>query len=153
MRFVAAIFVSAILTACLLGRGSQAKASTNDKTAIEKVLHEQQDAWNHHDLEAFMQGYWKSDELTFFSGAQENHGWQQALDHYRAAYASPGHEMGKLEFADLRIEMLGPESAFVRGEYHLTTSDGKTPHGVFTLIFRKLAGRWKIVHDHSSAAE
>ena len=153
MRLVAAIFASAILAACLLGRCSQANAATDDKAAIENVLRQQQDAWNRHDLEAFMQGYWKSDELTFFSGAQENHGWQQALDHYRAAYTSPGHEMGKLEFANLRIEMLGPESAFVRGQYHLTRTDGKTPHGVFTLIFHKFPGGWKIVHDHSSAAE
>ena len=28
---------------------------------------------------------------------------------------SPGHEMGKLDFSDLRIEMLGPEAAFVAG--------------------------------------
>jgi ketosteroid isomerase-like protein len=57
--------------------------------------------------------------------------------------------MGKLEFANLRIEMLGPDSAFVRGEFHLTMSDGKTPHGLFTLVFRKFTDGWKIVHDQS----
>src|SRR5216684_888028 len=61
-----------------------------------------------------------------------------------------GHEMGKLEFANLRIEMLGAEAAFVRGEFHLTMSDGKTPHGLFTLVFRKFPEGWKIVHDHSA---
>ena len=123
------------------------------KTEIEQVLHTQQEAWNRGDLEAFMQGYWKSPELTFFAGGKENHGWQAALDRYKAAYASSGHEMGKLEFAGLRIEMLGPDAAFVRGEYHLTMSDGKTPHGLFTLIFRMFPDGWKIVHDHSAAAE
>jgi ketosteroid isomerase-like protein len=53
----------------------------------------------------------------------------------------------------LRIEMLGPESAFVRGAWHLTMPDGKTPHGLFTLIFRKFPEGWKIVHDHTSVAE
>lgn len=123
------------------------------KSAVTAVLRAQQDAWNHHDLEAFMSGYWHSPDLTFFSGGRENHGWQQALDHYRATYASPGHEMGKLEFSNLRIEPLGPDAAFVRGEYHLTMSDGKTPHGLFTLIFRKFPDGWKIVHDHSSASD
>jgi len=46
--------------------------------------------------------------------------------------------------------MLGPEAAFVRGEFHLTMPDGKIPHGLFTLIFRKFADGWKIVHDHSA---
>jgi beta-aspartyl-peptidase (threonine type) len=61
--------------------------------------------------------------------------------------------MGKLEFSGLRIEMLGADAAFVRGAWHLTMLDGKTPHGLFTLVFRKFPEGWKIVHDHTSAAE
>src|SRR6266478_1894053 len=120
------------------------------RTAIRKMIEQQQAAWNRKDLEAFMSGYWNSPDLTFFSGAREAKGWQAALDRYKKAYQSAGHEMGKLEFSDLRIEMLGPEAAFVRGEFHLTMSDGKTPHGLFTLIFRKFLDGWKIVHDQSA---
>jgi ketosteroid isomerase-like protein len=123
------------------------------KSAIEHVLLTQQDAWNHHDLDAFMTGYWNSPDLTFFSGAKESKGWQATIDRYRATYASPGHEMGKLAFSDLRVENLGPNAAFVRGVWQLTMSDGKTPHGRFTLIFRKFPDGWKIIHDHTSAAD
>ena len=142
--------LSAFLVVLSLGTSLFAR---DDKAAIEQVIRMQQDAWNRGDLEGFMQGYWQSPELTFFSGGKENHGWQAALDRYKAAYASPGHAMGKLEFANLRVEMLGADAAFVRGEYHLTMPDGKTPHGLFTLIFRKFPDGWKIVHDHSAAAE
>jgi len=117
---------------------------------IRQVIVKQQEAWNRGDLEAFMTGYWNSPDLTFFSGARESKGWQAALDRYKKSYQSAGHEMGKLEFSNLRIEMLGPEVAFVRGEFHLTMSDGKTPHGLFTLIFRKFPEGWKIVHDQSA---
>jgi ketosteroid isomerase-like protein len=120
---------------------------------VEQVLRTQQEAWNHHDLDGFMAGYWNSAELTFFSGGKVTSGWRAALDRYRAKYAGPGNEMGTLEFSDLRIEMLGPEAAFVRGAFHLTMSDGKTPHGIFTLVFRRFPDGWKIVHDHTSAAE
>ena len=123
------------------------------RASIEHVLRTQQEAWNRLDLDAFMQGYWNSPELTFFSGAKESKGWQAALDRYRATYASPGHEMGKLDFSQLRVEMLGSDAAFVRGVWQLTMSDGKTPHGRFTLIFRKFEPGWKIIHDHTSAAE
>ncbi len=125
-------------------------AEPSPSAAIRQVIEQQQAAWNRHDLEAFMSGYVNSPELTFFSGAHESKGWQAALDRYKKNYEGPGHEMGKLEFTNLRIEMLGPDAAFVRGEFHLTMSDGKAPHGLFTLIFKKFTDGWKIVHDHSS---
>lgn len=138
------------LTAVLL---APAAAQSTPQAGIEQVLKTQQDAWNRHDLEAFMAGYWKSPELTFFSGASKASGWQAALDRYRKTYQGEGKEMGKLDFSELRIEPLGNDSAFVRGAWHLTMSDGKTPHGLFTLVFHRFPDGWKIIHDHTSAAE
>src|ERR1700675_1490471 len=117
---------------------------------IRQVIVQQQDAWNRGDLEGFMSGYWNSPDLTFFSGAHESKGWQAAIDRYKKNYQAPGHEMGKLEFSNLGIEMLAADAAFVRREFHLTMSDGKAPHGLFTLIFRKFPEGWKIVHNHSA---
>ena len=138
---------------CTFVLPSQSRAASPDpKSAVEQVLVTQQNAWNRHDLDAFMAGYWNSPDLTFFSGDKEQHGWQATIDRYKARYTSPGHEMGKLEFSNLRIEILGPESAFVRGAWRLTMPDGKTPHGIFTLVFLKFPNGWKIIHDHTSAA-
>ena len=75
------------------------------------------------------------------------------IERYRKTYQGEDREMGKLEFSNLNIEPLAPDAAFVRGAWRLTMSDGKTPHGLFTLIFRKFPDGWKIVHDHTSAAE
>lgn len=148
MRYLPALL--AVLALCTLVANAQAADS---ESAIKHVLTTQQEAWNRHDLDAFMAGYWNSPELTFFSGAKETSGWQATLERYRATYLSPGHAMGKLDFSDLRIEMLGPEAAFVRGSWHLTMAEGKNPQGKFTLVFRKMTDGWKIVHDHTSAAE
>jgi ketosteroid isomerase-like protein len=148
------LFLGILLLAMTVPLHSQQKSEgSGGKAAVESVLRVQQDAWNRHDLEGFMAGYWNSTELTFFSGAKQTGGWQATLDRYKATYASPGHEMGKLEFSGLRIEMLGADAAFVRGAWGLTMSDGKTPHGLFTLVFRKFSEGWKIVHDHTSVAE
>ena len=154
-------FVMTLSAVLLIALGAASQSSTvsgiNDEIkeslAVTQVLVAQMKAWNDHDLDAFMTGYWKSPELTFFSGANERHGWQETMDRYKSTYQSPGHEMGKLEFSNLRVEALGPDAAFARGEFHLTMSDGKTPHGIFTLVLRKFPDGWKIVHDHTSAAE
>jgi ketosteroid isomerase-like protein len=138
----------------LLSSNTIAETSSRDvKSAVEQVLLRQQEAWNDHDLDGFMSGYWNSPELTFFSGAQKTAGWQSTLERYRRNYQSEGREMGKLEFSDLDIEELAPDAALVRGAWRLSMADGKAPHGLFTLIFRKFPEGWKIVHDHTSAAE
>src|ERR1700758_2001508 len=58
------------------------------QSAVQQVLEKQQDAWNRHDLEAFMSGYWNSPQLTFFSGANVTTGWQATLERYRKRYQS-----------------------------------------------------------------
>ncbi len=124
--------------------------SAPQEAAIRKVIGSQVDAWNRHDLEGFIAGYWNSPDLTFFSGGTETQGWQSTLERYRKKYQSAGAEMGKLEFSNLQVEMLGPQAAFVRGKFLLTLSNGKQPHGLFTLIFREFPEGWRIIHDHSS---
>jgi ketosteroid isomerase-like protein len=150
MRTYFVLMSTLLLALC----SANAQTAPNDgPTAVEQVLRIQQDAWNHHNLEGFMAGYWNSPDLTFFSGAKETKGWQATLDRYKTTYASPGHEMGTLNFSNLRVEMLGADAAFARGAWQLTLSDGKTPHGIFTLVFRKFPEGWKIIHDHTSVAE
>ncbi|HZQ69786.1 MAG TPA: nuclear transport factor 2 family protein [Terriglobales bacterium] len=144
MRALLALFL------CILPLSASAETIEN---SVRRVLEKQQAAWNAHDLQSFLSGYWNSPALTFFSGATVTTGWQATLERYQKTYQGEGHEMGKLEFSELNIQPLGAEAAFVRGAWHLTMSDGKTPHGLFTLVFRKFPEGWKIVHDHTSAAE
>src|SRR5271163_4894682 len=76
------LFSSFCLPIVLLATNHQAGAQDvsgsygNEAKAIERVLHTQQEAWNRHDLEGFMAGYWNSQQLTFFSGGTEQDGWQ-----------------------------------------------------------------------------
>ncbi len=140
-----------LLSCCFPASTFAQNSSVN--SAVNSVLQQQVDAWNRHDLEGFMSAYWNSPDLIFFSGAQETSGWQATLDRYRERYQSQGQQMGKLEFSDLNIQALSPDAAYVLGEFHLTMPDGATPHGLFTLIFRKFPDGWKIVHDHTSAAK
>jgi uncharacterized protein (TIGR02246 family) len=154
---VAFLFIDALITTAIIvwfiSLANAAPVTPSSVDAIRAVLDNQVVAWNRGDLDSFMAGYWKDDRLTFFSGDTITKGWQATYDRYRKRYQSEGREMGKLEFRRVDVEMAGPDAAFVRGEWHLTMKNGKSPHGLFTLIFRRVDGQWRIVHDHTSTAE
>jgi beta-aspartyl-peptidase (threonine type) len=133
---------------CLVVAAAPADAAD---VAIRRVLDAQAEAWNKGDLEAFMTGYWSSPELSFFSGSDKYRGWQATLERYRKRYQSEGQEMGKLTFSELDIQVLGPDSALVRGRWQLVRSKDK-PGGLFTLIFKRFPEGWRIIHDHTSGA-
>jgi ketosteroid isomerase-like protein len=148
-RILAVVAAIAFLAGSAAAQQEGGAGSSNVDAAVKAVLDTQVAAWNHHDLEGFMAGYWKSPELTFFSGTTETRGWEPTLERYRRSYQAEGHVMGTLSFSDLQVEALGTDAAFVRGKYQLVMPDGKQPHGVFTLIFRKFSEGWRIVHDHT----
>jgi uncharacterized protein (TIGR02246 family) len=122
---------------------------------IRSLLDDQIKAWNVGDLEKFMEGYWRSPKLTFFSAGRKLEGWDATIDRYRKTYQAEGKEMGKTTFSELDVQVLGPDGAVVRGRWRLVQSDGKELGGLFTLIFRKFQGGpyggWKIIHDHTSS--
>ncbi len=153
MKTLRIFLVLAILFLIASATAQTSASNSTQASAIRTVLDSQVAAWNHGDLEGFMQGYWKSEDLTFFSGGTETRGWQETLDRYKKSYQSGGREMGHLDFGDLRIEILGRDAAFVRGTWKLTMSDGKTPHGLFTLIFRRFPEGWRIIHDSTGSSQ
>jgi beta-aspartyl-peptidase (threonine type) len=134
----------------LLFAAATASAPQAPRTAIEKLLADQQAAWNRGDLEGYMAGYWRSPELTFFSGATVTRGWQATLERYRRRYQGEGREMGELRFAEVEVEPLSPDAALTRGRWELAYKSGKGARGVFTLLVRRFPEGWRIVHDHSS---
>jgi beta-aspartyl-peptidase (threonine type) len=119
--------------------------------AVRAVLDRQVIDWNKGDLDAFLNGYWKSSKVVFQSGGQRLDGWEAMRDRYRARYQTGRRTMGRLEFLGLEVESLGPEAVLARGRWRLTMPDGSKPGGLFTVIFRKLPEGWKIIHDHTSA--
>ena len=104
-------------------------------------------------VEGFMAGYWRSPELVFCSGDTVTKGWEETLARYRKRYQSEGREMGRLRFDGVEVIPLGEDAAFARGVWRLRMSDGQEPHGLFTLLLRRVDGAWRIVHDHTSAGE
>ena len=124
-------------------------APAADATAVRKVLADQVAAWNKGDLDGFMAGYWDSPHLFFISGGKSVQGFKALKERYDTNYRGEGKEMGTLKFDEVAVELLGPDAALVRGRWEVTTKK-ETSGGWYTLVFRKIDGSWKIVHDHTS---
>ena len=120
-----------------------------EAAAIEEVMRKQEAAWSQGDLETFMEGYWKSEKLSFGGKRGFTYGYDNVLNNYKKGY--PTKEiMGKLTFDIIDIMPITSEAAYVLGRYSLEVLDDANPSGYFTLVFRKINGDWKIVTDHTS---
>jgi uncharacterized protein (TIGR02246 family) len=144
--------MSRLLAALTLLLFAPLVASAADADLVKAILTKQADAWNKGDLDTFLDTYWKSEDLVFFSGGTVSKGHKAVSDRYHKRYKADGKEMGKLTFTDLEVELLGPDAAMVRGKWKLEMK-AENPDGLFTLVVKKLPGGWKIVHDHTSASD
>ena len=162
-RKLAVLAVALLTTACLslkqpahaqtIGTHASRKVDGREAkivAAVRAVLDAQTAAWNRGDIEGFMDGYARSDETTFVSGDTLTRGWQTVLDRYKKSYDSR-EKMGTLVFSDLEVKVLNNTTALAFGRWQLTRA-ADTPHGRFSLTFRRAKAGWRIIHDHTSSA-
>lgn len=123
-------------------------AQDKDERTILNILENQTEAWNRGDLEGFMNGYYESDSLMFIGKSGVTYGWKNTLANYKKGYPDTA-AMGKLSFNILQVKKLSKEYYFIVGRWHLQRTAGDL-EGHYTLLFRKIQGKWVIVADHSS---
>ena len=122
--------------------------SEADHKEILQSLEDQRIAWNDGSIEKYMNGYWNSDSLRFIGKKGVQYGWKATLENYRKSYPSK-EVMGRLTFEVISLEGTGGSSAFMIGKWKLDYTD-KSVDGHFTLLYRKIKGKWLVVADHSS---
>lgn len=118
------------------------------RDVVSSVLGIQEKAWNDGDLDGFMAHYWKSDDLTFSSGGDTTRGWNATMKRYQERYPTKA-DMGRLALSDFEITPLGDSAALVLGRWKVER-DSEPLEGNFSLVMRKLGGRWVVIHDHTS---
>ena len=151
-RFVLFLLALVLLSACKAHKevpnmsfGESQK--TTQLAEIMQVFNEQEAAWNRGDIPAFMEGYWKSEELTFIGSSGLNKGWQTTLDNYKKNYPDKA-TMGKLSFDVLKVDHINQDACYLIGRYTLVREKDR-PTGLFTLLWKKINGKWVIVSDQT----
>ena len=140
-----------LLPLLLAAAGCATPAPARDGAEILAVLQAQADAWNRGDLEAFVDGYHRSEQTVFAGGDKVHRGFDAMVRRYHEAYPTR-EKMGRLAFSRITFEQLEADRAVMTGTWELELAGtDKRPGGVFTLIWRKFDQGWKIVHDHTSS--
>jgi len=146
MKYITLIFL-------LLGLSYQEtysqKINQKDETAINTILKNQQDAWNKGNLEGFMEGYWQSDSLKFVGKNGITYGWKATLERYKKGYPDKA-TMGTLQFTILHKEVISKDAILMIGKWQLQRAEKGDVSGHFSLLWRKIKGKWVICTDHSS---
>lgn len=158
LMMTVAVSLIAASVVMIAGQGKDRAAASKqggreakDVAAIRAVLDAQAEGWNRGDVDAYMDGYMRSPETVLVSGDSVTRGWQVVLDRYKKNYNSR-EKMGRLSFTEIEVNLLGKDAAMALGRWQLTRA-ADTPHGRFTLIFRRTPQGWRIIHDHTSTAE
>jgi hypothetical protein len=133
-----------------------ANAHAEEEAAVREALSKCALSFEKNDL-AMASLVWANDEaLTVFESGHANYGWTDYRDHHLVP------EMGEMKntryaFSDIKISLVG-KTAWATMKYTIAadvTNDGKTRHvdgaGLATAVLEQRAGRWQIVHWHSSA--
>jgi uncharacterized protein (TIGR02246 family) len=146
LALVASVSQSASCPATL-----SAQSAETQKTAILQVISSMQEAWNRGDFRGYMQGF-KNPDVVFVSGGRFQQGWQGTLDHYIRDYGTSAESRGTLQFHDIQVEMLSPDSAQLISQYELYRPQ-HPQYGINTRLMRKVNGRWVIALNHVSSSE
>jgi len=141
--------IIAVLSLAILPLASPRAEGRTAETEIRAVLLAQTQAWNAGDIDLFMEGYAKRDDIRFASGSTVQRGWQATLERYKRSYPDRA-AMGKLSFSDLEFDQLADDAVLVFGRYTLERANDR-PTGLFTLLFKKFGDDWRIVADHTSS--
>jgi beta-aspartyl-peptidase (threonine type) len=120
------------------------------RMAIAKILETQQNNWNQGNVDAFLEGYWRSADLTFSGSGGIARGWDGVLARYKKSYPDRA-SMGQLDFSGLEFRFLDSDAALVLGHWHLARANGDVG-GVFSLVWQRFPEGWRIIHDHTSTA-
>ncbi|MBV8212583.1 MAG: DUF3225 domain-containing protein [Verrucomicrobia bacterium] len=127
-----------------------AGAGDSEKEIYDQLIR-MVDAWNKHDIDAYVDGYWRSDDLVIVVEGENIRGWNLLNKAYHVGYPNR-EEMGTLMLDRAQIQMLAPDIGFVL-TWFTAIFPKKKQFGTDTMVFKKLPEGWRVAVSHSSFVE
>ena len=127
--------------------------SVADTQQVYGILLKMLERWNAHDVEGYMEVYWKSPELLVVVDSEQFNGWQQLHDSYLNGYPDR-NAMGFIQPKRIQVKLLKPDLALALTWWSVSFPNAKqSAVGNSTMNLQKFNDGWKIVASHTSTAE
>jgi ketosteroid isomerase-like protein len=119
-----------------------------DDQEIYGVINQMVALWNAHDIEHYMESFWKSANLLIVSDGEQIIGWNNLLATYQRSYPDR-RDMAICSVERVKIQSLGPDLALALSWWTVRTGS-RNSYSTDTAIFRKFPDGWKVVADHAT---
>ena len=146
------VLLVTLATALVAALRTTASAHTDDEAAVRAVLNESAAGFERGDLALLNKVYADDERVTIFESGHANYGWADYRDHHLVPEMKEFKNM-RYALSDVRVKVSG-KTAWATYKYALS-GDLKDRHldvsGLGTAVLEERAGRWQIVHTHTSA--
>jgi ketosteroid isomerase-like protein len=138
-----------LIVGLLLSAVSGAQAQDNAQALIQKELDDMLVAWNRDDLDTHIAAY--ADSATWTTATGLLHGKAAIKQTLIRSFQRGNELLGELSFGKSVFRRLSDDVMVTNGSFTVgKLPSGKDINGQSTLIWKRVGGRWQIVHDHSS---
>ncbi|HXM03003.1 MAG TPA: SgcJ/EcaC family oxidoreductase [Chthoniobacterales bacterium] len=127
-----------------------AGAGDSEKEIYEQLMR-MADAWNRHDIDAYLDGFLHSDDVVVVVEGETVRGWDLLSRAYHSGYPNP-QEMGTLTVDRVQVQMLAPDLGFVLSSYTISFPK-KKEFGTDTIVMKKVSAGWREMMSHTSFVE
>ena len=145
----------AALLLLLLPLPAMAQPDTGARAEILLSMNKSAEGWSRGDIDAFLSIYSDDPETSFTGSKSVERGKANIRARYLTSYkgqfgAENAATRSNLSFEMQDFRMLGDGHALLIARWKLVTPGKEVPDtGMTSLVFRKEAGVWRIIADHS----
>lgn len=138
---------------CLVAIPALAQTPDTVSNEVQKFVRTFVEASNKADAKAVMEMYSRKRSVISIDDGKITRGWEAIRSETNEIVGHEGRY--KISLGSIEVIPLGPTYALAVAPYTmaLVTEDGATfqIRGAITLVLEKAAGRWQIIHDHTSS--
>jgi len=153
-RIIAVVAVVLVLAAgvTFVFRGTVAARDADKEKAVRDALMQSATGFERNDLAMLNRVYANDESVTIFESGYANYGWTDYRDHHLVPEMKE-FKNTKYTLSDIKVKISG-NTAWATYKYALKgdVKDRKIDvNGLGTVVLEERAGRWLIVHTHTSA--
>lgn len=120
-----------------------------DELKIRQNFSAQEDCWNDHNIECYMEAYAPNKSIQTASRGGITYGYDNIIANYKQYF--PKDKMGELFFDNISLRKLDNKFYHVTGRFNLRFPDREPlSQGWFSATLEKIHGQWYMITDHSS---